>query len=455
MARLAFFAAVLALAAQAQPAWPPDARHRHVIPHGFVTVTGDSAGEFHYSAADYRRMLALGANFQVIRLFAGQAGAWPGYRLHPAYLRQLDEMVALGKQVGIASAFKMTVYDIHGAGGDPILPANTFGPQDWTDLWQNKGGRQDAMVEAWRRIFEHFKNEPAVVGYDVLNEASPGTMQVSHPEFLARYMLPYYRRVIDVLHQIDPQQWALYQPTIGAQPMNVSLERDRLVFAPHLYADMREYLASRGTPDPSKYRPALERFQAEAAASRAVLFVGEFGNPSLLDNEANLERHMAQAAGERAAAAEFDRMALGSCRPWYTGTRKPIPIAGLLVTWGMFLGDSEAGGPERTWITDIFARPFPLVTAGVVKTFGFDFATRTFQMKFDADPAKGESEIYIPLRHYPDGFRVVLPDGSKIAPQTDGSAPCKWDAARSRIVVSAWPSAISNATLKIIPGTRD
>lgn len=41
-------------------------------------------------------------------------------------------------------------------------------------------------------------------------------------------------------------------------------------------------------------------------------------------------------------------------------------------------------------------------------TFGFDFATRHFEMKFTPDSAKGESEIFVPReRHFPDGFRVV------------------------------------------------
>ena len=52
--------------------------------------------------------------------------------------------------------------------------------------------------------------------------------------------------------------------------------------------------------------------------------------------------------------------------------------------------------------TDVIARPRPLVVAGEVKSFGFDFAARTFEMTFIPDSAKGESEIFVPIdRHFP------------------------------------------------------
>jgi len=391
----------------AEGVWPPDPGGRHIIPHGFVVLTGDLASEYNYTPADYQRMVSLGANFQVIRIFGGEMGAWPGYSLKQGYLDKLQRMVQLGKKAGLQTSFKMTIYDIKGSGRSDTN-AYTFSEDDWTDFWLNKAGRQEIMIEAWRRLFEHFKNEPAVVGYDILNESNKGKLEIDFARYASDYLVPYYRRVIDVLHKVSPQQWAMYQPPIGAQPMPVPLDRPRIVYAPHLYPDFRDYLASGGTPDPSKYAPLLDRVEREAALSKAPLCIMEYGNPALLANDTVLEKQILHANGERAAVAEFDRRALGSVRPWFCVTRRVSTRGNFKLTWGMFLGDSDAGGPERKYILDVFARPIPLVTAGRVETFGFDFATRHFEMKFTPDSAKGESEIFVPReRHFPDGFRVV------------------------------------------------
>ncbi|MCL5745984.1 MAG: cellulase family glycosylhydrolase [Acidobacteria bacterium] len=464
-------AALLACAAVhllAQPAWPPDAQHRHVIPHGFVTLTGEATSgitsEYTYTAEEYRRMASLGANVQVVRIFFGKIGAWPGHELDPKYLQRMDRMVALAKANGIQTIFKLTVYDLAGAGG------GAFGSEEWTAFWSDRKGHQDKATQAWGRIFEHYKNEPAVIGYDLLNECNKGKLPLAMPAFVANYLVPFYERTIDVLQKTGGNKWVLYQPPITAAPMGTAPKRSRIVYAPHLYSDIREYVISGGTPNPSKYGPMLDRFEKEAAAAGAVLCIAEFGNPPLKINDDDPEKQALHARGERAVAEEFDRRAIGSIRPWFCGTRRYFGAPPTELTWALFKGESAASGPERKYIMDVLARPMPLVIAGKIETFRFDFGSREFMMRFVPDPAKGASEIYVPRqRHFPDGFRVVhsggltlaydssQPSGFRVLSNTGNfdAAAFRWDAARERILVSRWAPAASAVTLRIIPGIAD
>ncbi len=87
--------AILTLAVRAnQPpikVWFRDDDGRHFIPRGGVVVTEQSGvPTTDYSLDDYRRMLRLGANFQVIRLTLGPLGSWPGNELQQEYLEKVD-----------------------------------------------------------------------------------------------------------------------------------------------------------------------------------------------------------------------------------------------------------------------------------------------------------------------------------------------------------------------------
>jgi len=141
--------------ASGEQGWPPDRKGRHVIIHGIVTLTGDGQSEYNYTEQEYRRMIPLGINLQVIRLFAGQMGAWPGYSLTQAYLDKLDSMVALARKIGVVTVFKMTVYDIKGT------QSGRFGPEEWTDFRLNREGRREQVLSSLAQALRTCRYMPA------------------------------------------------------------------------------------------------------------------------------------------------------------------------------------------------------------------------------------------------------------------------------------------------------
>jgi hypothetical protein len=382
-----------------------DEQGRHFIPHGFVTITGDGMGEVRYTQEDYRKMALAGANFQVIRIFLGKLGGVPGRESDHRYLEQLDEMVEFGRRAGMRSAFKLTVYD---ANPSQTVEFSGFKQQDWIDLYLDKDGRQELFIRAWRRVFERYRDDPSVFGYDLVNGpcATREKTQIWEAEprfkdsdtFQREYFVPFYRKLVDELHRISPAgKLALFQPyhvpppvhramLFPCLPLSEPLRRDGIVFAPHYYND---------TP-----AEALKRYTADAVLNGAPMMFGEYGKATLAQTDREVAQQQAYAKVLIDTVTEFDRHAVGCVKAWWCGSRvfnQTVKTKPAAVTWALFYGDSPLGNAERKYIMDVIARPRPLVIAGEVAGFHFDFATRVFEMDFTPDSAKGESEIFVPV----------------------------------------------------------
>ena len=115
-----------------------DEQERHIIPRGFVINTNDHAGEVFFNSDDYARMVRMGANTQVIRLELGKLSNFPGGKLEPDYLKKLDTLVDLGRQGGIKTVFKMTVYGV-----DKFVLEY---------FWKNKKGEYSTNIHDWKVI---------------------------------------------------------------------------------------------------------------------------------------------------------------------------------------------------------------------------------------------------------------------------------------------------------------
>ena len=215
------------LAAPAGPAahFIPDEKGRELVPGGYVAITEDRKGVIRYTPDDYRRMVRMGANFQVIRLSLGRLGGWPGATADPTYLAQIDEMVRMGREAELKTVFKLVVYGI-----------KQFDTAQWDALWKNTDGSQDALLEAWRKIWIRYKDEPSVFGYDLLNEPQRG-LDPDEQRCVRESLLPTLRRLADALRSVSPDKWAFYQPLFrdkgnGVGPFTPMLEplgRDRVI----------------------------------------------------------------------------------------------------------------------------------------------------------------------------------------------------------------------------------
>ena len=415
-------------AADASPRIPLlDEIGRELIAGGYVVITEDSKGKVRYAPDDYRRMVRMGANFQVIRTTLGRLGGWPGKEADAEYLEQLDAMVRMGKEVGLKTIFKLVVYDVR-----------PFGHEQWDAIWNNTNGSRNALTAAWRKLWIRYKDEPSVFGYDLLNEPRRG-LDKDEERCCREHLLPTLRRLADAMHAVSPDKWALYQPLyreVGTGegpflPMKEPLDRDRVIYAPHLYS-----------MDVERMRKMLDRYAREAALSDAPLLLGEWGPATDIAADTDPVKQARYTKVYRATAREIDRCGIGAIKAWFCGTRAPLRAKNRRdpFTWAIFSDITPAGRVERKYITDTLARPRPLVVAGRLEEYAYDAETRTLRICFHPDRTLGATEIFVPAdRFYPDGFRLEL--GSDLA------MDLKPDAARPRIVRATTPEAGRQAAM--------
>ncbi len=385
-----------------------DSSGRTVILRGFVTLThnGPAVDELEYTLEDYQRMKSMGATYQSIRIFVGWIGGWPGYTADSQFLEKLDRMVSLGKQVGMYSEFKLTMYDVG------ILEDKKMWDKTWGNFWRNENGEQEMVIKAWKKIWEHYKDDPAVVGYDMLNEPHPGDIIVADEDFISDYLNRFYQKAIDELRRIDEDHVVFIQPPLASVPVdrrtgditylpyNEPISRDNVAYAPHFYVNIHKY-------DTDSYPALMDRYIHEALLHDAPLIIGEFGEFWDPTNDGNPEKEEALQKSEKKQVDLFDQALVGFSRPWFSNDR--AVGLGHAVIKGK---TKELTGDERKFITDIVARPYPQKTAGKLDSFGFIQDAKEFSLIYEPDSTLGATEIFVPYkRHYKDGVAIKHSSG--------------------------------------------
>ena len=430
-----------------------DEKGRHIIPRGFVNNTNDAVGELFYTPEDYLRMVRMGANYQVVRLELGKLSRFSGKEPNPDYLLKLDTLVKLGKEHGIQTVFKMTVY---GAG-----------KFDWEAFWENQHGEHDEYIAAWKLVWQRYKGEPSVVGYDLVNEPRKNQMDISYDQLTRQYLVPTYQEIIDAYMESDNGKALFCQAIFMNKGDKIdnnqyaeitrSINRKNVVFTPHIYMNQTDLIL-----------PTMQRFAKEAALQHGPMLVGEWGFPTFVTTDYSVEEQLNYMKFYMHTVGIFDSLGVGTIKAWFSGNRVMQDfLPGGPSTWAIFRDSVGLGTVERKYITDIIARPYPQTVAGDIQSFKFDFATRVLKVKLFSDNSKGSSSIFIGAnRHYPDGFTIKIGDafvlahnplakvGLEIRKNTNGYSANDfiWDEVRQRLVILTWPEDHGNLTLEILPG---
>lgn len=429
-----------------------DDQGRHIIPRGFVIVT--NAGDF--KSDDYVRMVRLGANFQVVRLELGRLSEFSGAKLEESYLHHLEDLVTLGKNVGIKTVFKMTVYGV-----------DEF---SWEALWANKNNEQTVYINAWKEVWERFEKEDNVIGYDVVNEPRKLTMDISYKDLTNEHLIPFYQKIIDESHKINADKKILIQSVFINKGESIdnnqyaeitaSVNRKNIVFSPHIYQNKEELI-----------KPVMDRFDKESIMLNAPILIGEWGFPTFASTDTLLTGNLGQYKYRELyikTAEVFDKMGVGSIKAWFSGNPKMQNfMAGGPSTWAIFSDKNAVGTVERKYITDIISRPYPQVIAGDIQSFMFNFATRILDVNILTDNSKGASRVFVGAnRHYPDGFSILIGNdvvmiydpiksvGLEIQKSSKNfdSSNIMWDEAYQQLNITKWPKDKTILNLKIVPG---
>lgn len=239
--------------------------------------------------------LMAAAGFDVVRLAISWAlleprrGSFDG-----AYLDRVQNTVRMLERHGLR-----VVLDMHmgiGWGAQAQVPpwaslswvpdVRWFPIEPWTErisprpaaeevhFWTSDGWQRD-FVEAWRFVASRFAGDPLLAGYDLFNEPHPLPMPPA--VFEARYLWPFYARVIDGISAVDPGHLFIVESTlwVGFPTATTRLRAPNLVYSPHLYSG--SLIPDPGGDVASAVSSELASRRREASSLPAALWVGELG----------------------------------------------------------------------------------------------------------------------------------------------------------------------------------
>ena len=132
------------------------------------------------------------------------------YELRPDAFKWLDAAVQAASRNGL-----YTILDLHGAPGRQSMD-HTTGRKDQNKLWGSDEYLKQT-VWLWKQLAEHYKDEPAVAAYDLLNEPFGDGQTDKHFAPLVKLMDDCYKTVreVDPRHIIIFPSWEKVLPAYG------------------------------------------------------------------------------------------------------------------------------------------------------------------------------------------------------------------------------------------------
>lgn len=272
--------------------------------------------------------------------------------------------------------------------------------QSWDNFYADTDGIMTELVELWGLLGTEFAHEPAVAGYDLLNEPNLGTDGAN----AAAQLGVFFDRAIDAIRAGEQSangfsHIAIFETTVVGSPVAYDFTTDQnIVFSGHNYGDSI-------TPLPMDL--IFDYFASQAERYGAPLWIGEYG--WFDDPPGNLDNVLRYAAIE-------DEMAIGSAwwqwiqacgDPHSIGTPGGTP-ASLLIHYkaNECPGDVDLG-PVPEWQVGI-TRPYPRATPGRVTTLTSDALASTMRV---IGQGEGSFDVWVPDR----GRGTPVIGGSNIA----------------------------------------
>ncbi len=251
----------------------------------------------------------------------------------------------------------------------------------WTDT-----ATQGELVAAWQHVAERLADEPAVIGFDPINEPSWGSYPVA--SFEKDRLQPYYEAAIAAVRTAAPRWIAFAEPSnsrnLGFSTSLQPFKAKNVVYAPHLYDVDAEQT---GMFDPSHAQMLIDTaadYASEADKMGAALWIGEYGGHG---NDPQIAAYM---------GADYDAAAAVSAGTMY---------------WAYDEGGSysllDAQGQEVAPLVAAVVRPSPSAIAGDPIGWSYDAASKSLQVSWHPDRAsKAPTVIIAPARVYPNGVNV-------------------------------------------------
>ena len=251
---------------------------------------------------------------------------------------------------------------------------------------------QDHYVKAWVKVVKRFKNNPKVLGYDLMNEPHNADLT---SKFEKKNLYELYQRLIKGIREHDNEKWIFFEPrSFGINfglPSHLDKVEDvrsgssRLVYAPHFYPPLIHENVPYGSGDRKTVSMWSKSRAKELDLQKIPLWVGEIGSDERVDGFSNYLEEILNI---------IDYM--GGSWMWWSNDRNK--------SWGLVDWKKRPNQKVKYLV-----RTYPRAVAGDPIAHSFDVHTAKFLLKFQTSPhIKGKTEIFVPKIHYPNGFDIKV-----------------------------------------------
>ena len=250
----------------------------------------------------------------------------------------------------------------------------------WSDAPAPDGvGLQEHLASAVTALARRFHLEPAVAGYEIINEPSPGYLPVTVMD--PAELFPFYGKVVNTVTAAVPRFRQLFfvEPDAARNltdtrtefaPWSVYSSYPNVVYAPHVYTGVftvdAELAGAAHTPTffppENGYRSAAD----DAQALGLPLWVGEYGNPPSQDDTVLRAHYQLQ-----------DQHQVGGTLWLWKENANDVNAA---QAWGVYHPPFGSGTPVPTRIK-YTGRAFPLFTAGHLTGFAYQPDSGAFDLR--------------------------------------------------------------------------
>jgi endoglycosylceramidase len=287
-------------------------------------------------------------------------------------------------------------------------------------FWRNEDGLQDAFIAAWRLMASRTWPEDGVIGFDIINEPSPGSTPKA--KWYAEALGPFYTRLATALTSVAPGALLFAEPDGFDGPTGQTElgrpEGTGFVLAPHYYNPL-VFLYRKWTGD-SDLREPIGSWDAVGQGWGVPLFLGEFGVTPTVDGGLDYLR------------ALYDALD-------HFGTHGTLwEVSRSRVDWndeGYSVLDAD--GRESPLVEGL-VRAYPRALAGTLHSFTFEAKSRAGSLSWETTP-NGVTEIAAATRLYPDGVEATL----------EGVPGCvAWDPQRQALIAETWTAGSAQVSFR-------
>jgi len=270
-------------------------------------------------------------------------------------------------------------------------------------FWSNADGIQDRYVEFFGMLARRYAAEPAVIGFEAINEPFPGRSGMVHySEWYQKQLYPLYERVGEAVHSADPRYlvFADICPLENTGLWNSKRPRPKisnLVFAPHYYNLGTFGVSSGPERQRATMRQGLEKHQAQSRSWDAPMVVTEYGISPLFKTAPQYITALYSLFDELQLSGTFWEASM-SATIWNQENTSLF----------------EPDGSVRPG-TPFLDRPYPRAVAGTIQAFSFQPESGAFELTWTEgpNPSSGPTEIYLPERLYPKEPQIQLEPAGK------------------------------------------